>query len=607
MKKTKKNLLLSVLLLSPLLAEELEEIVVTPTNSTQRLGTEVSVTEVLTADDIKERGYTTVLQALRGVAGFCVTQNGGLGTAGSLYLRGMDSKATLMLIDGIRYNDITGLNGANFENLLVDDIERIEIVKGAQSGVWGADASAGVINIITKKQSIGLHGGIGVEVGSFKERKYNGFLSYKGDRFYLNVYQTWLESDSFSTMMPKGAKLNDLEDDPYKNRTTTIKTGVDFGKYGKVDAKYIDIKADVDGDGFDPITYMADPNSLYDSKSSTKLGSINYNYKDEKNEINLYAKGSRFKREYPQGWTKLFEGEDQEIGANYKRAYRDDDFVIVGLTRDRVSEDDSIVDEYKSNAFYLTNYNHFTNPLGKSVVTESIRHDRFSAFKNKTTAKIGIEQSFSQLEGLKLSVNYGTAYSVPSLYQLYAPSYGSVSLNPQESKSLDLSIKYRGFKAAYFRNRIKDMIDFDMATSRYINIDAESKIDGVELSFGHAIGSDFYLSTNYTHLINAENSQGKDLGRRAKDVLNLTLDYYGIESLHLGAGVEYTGERYDKADKQGEQTGKYTLVNLTADYEVDDNWSVYIKVENATDKEYQSVDGYSSSPRAFYAGVRARF
>jgi len=608
MKHIKLSLILAPLMIASLSAERLDEIVVsTPTNSEQKLSSTTSTTEVITANDIKERGYTTISQILQSVVGISYTQNGGLGAPSSLYLRGMDSKSALVMIDGIRYNDVTGINGASYENIMVDDIERIEIVKGAQSGIWGADASAGVINIITKGAKVGLHGGLGIEAGSFKGRRYNAHLSYANQMGYASMSRTWLKSDGFSAVMGKDDDLDKLEDDGYKNQTTDLKAGVKIGQNSKIDASYKDIKADADGDGYDPITYAPDPNSIYNSKNHTQLARINYNYTDEKNSLNLYAQNSKFRREYPQGYVSLFKGQTREYGANYRRNYRISDSVMIGIQRDKFSQDDSIDKKYTNSAIYVTNHNEFVNSLGKSIVTESLRYDKFDAFDNKTTGKIGFKQTIDSLGGLSISANYGTAYTVPTLYQLYSPDFGSADLNPQSSKSVDLSIAYQGLKATYFKNTITNMIGSDNITYKYYNLAGTSKINGVELSYSTALGSDFYLRANYTRLTRAKDNQGRTLGRRARVSTNIGLDYYGVEKLHIGAQLKYTGERYDKGGKQGAQTGKYTTIDVSADYQLTDNVNIYAKVENLTDKKYQTVDGYATSPRAFFVGVQAKF
>ena len=114
------------------------------------------------------------------------------------------------------------------------------------------------------------------------------------------------------------------------------------------------------------------------------------------------------------------------------------------------------------------------------------------------------------------------------------------------------------------------------------------------------------LSLNYTKL-DASDTKGKELARRADETIKFAVDYYGVENLHLGLNGEYVGERYDRAGKTGQQTGKYTVANFTSNYDVDQHMSFYGKIDHITDKYYQTVNGYSTSPRAIYAGIKLTY
>ncbi|HIC77659.1 MAG TPA: TonB-dependent receptor, partial [Sulfurovum sp.] len=251
--------------------ETLQDIIVTTaTKTTQNLTSVTSNIEVITAKDIEERGYTTVAQALNALTGISFTQNGGLGTTTSVRLRGMDSKRTLVLINGIRFNDLTSLNGAAFEHLMVDNILQIEVVKGAQSGIWGADASAGVINIITREEKIGTHGSIHAEKGSFNTNKYGVTLSKNTKDVYMKIAHNVTKTDGFSAQKPKDTKLDTLEDDGYKNTNTVLDFGYAINETNKIDFSHTII--DAEGD-FDP---FGNPDGLATHTTNDKLSSVNF-------------------------------------------------------------------------------------------------------------------------------------------------------------------------------------------------------------------------------------------------------------------------------------------------------------------------------------------
>src|SRR5574344_956133 len=188
MKKINVSLVASFLIATNLYSQQtssLDEITISSaTKSEEKLKNVTANVDVITAEDIESRKFKTVAEALNSLVGIQVSPSGGIGQQSSVYLRGMDSKRTLVLIDGIRYNDITTPNGAaNFEHLMINDIERIEVIKGAQSSIWGADASAGVINIITKSSQDGTHGNATIEYGRYNSKIARANISHKNENF----------------------------------------------------------------------------------------------------------------------------------------------------------------------------------------------------------------------------------------------------------------------------------------------------------------------------------------------------------------------------------------------------------------------------------------
>ena len=185
MKKINVSLVASFLIATNLYSQQtssLDEITISSaTKSEEKLKNVTANVDVITAEDIESRKFKTVAEALQTIAGIQVSSSGGIGQQTSLFLRGMDSKKTLVLIDGIRYNDPSG-NGANFEHLMINDIDRIEVIKGAQSSIWGADASAGVINIITKSSQDGTHGNATIEYGRYNSKTAKANISHKNEK-----------------------------------------------------------------------------------------------------------------------------------------------------------------------------------------------------------------------------------------------------------------------------------------------------------------------------------------------------------------------------------------------------------------------------------------
>jgi len=612
--KTLSLVTATLLLTTNIYAEEtLQDITVTTATKTTQFSKELTANiSVITQDQIEDRGYTTVTQALNSLPGVSYTRNGGLGATTFVRLRGMDSKRTLVLIDGIRYNDVTSNSGAAFAHLMVQDIAQIEVLKGAQSGVWGADASAGVINIITKKASAGVHGSFFAEKGSYNTNKYGITLSWATQNYDFKVSHNVVDTDGFSAQAPVGTKVDSLEDDGYKNKTTSLSLGYNINETNKITLAHTIIDANGEYDTF------GDPESKAFTSTKDTFSSVNFKHIDSFNELNVYAKLSKFDREFVAPdfsgvvTTSPFDGEVKEYGFTSKVPYNTKDFVLVGADYKKFEHQNTLDKDYTNKGFFITNTNTFEGLLaGETILTESLRYDTYSTFDNKLTGKIGLKHIHAGVEGLSTSLNYGTSYNVPTLYQLYS-QYGNPATDTETTKSFDVTIDYKDFIVTYFDTKIDDMIDFDTTTYKYANIAGTSKISGIEVAYKTNISDAFLLSANYTHLLKAQNQDGVDLLRRSKDTVKVALDYYGVEKLHLGIDAEYVGSRNDVKfnpdfSTTDVQTGKYTLVNLTADYDITTDVKVYAKIENLTDETYQTVYGYASSARAFYAGLRAKF
>ncbi len=617
MQKTKLSLLLTLALSTSAFATDAQLqdiIVITPTKSPTSLQFVTDNVDVITADEIEEKGFETLSDVLRTRPGIQVTRNGGLGKSTSVYLRGMDPKRTLVLVDGVRYNDPTSLSGAQFEHLLLDDVARIEIVKGPQSGIWGADASAGVINIITKKtQKEGLSATLGAEYGSYNTQKFFLNSGYKQNNFDMALNFERLSTDGFSAKVPEGADVDDFEDDGYTNNTYDLRAGYNITSSDRVEAffNYIDADSDFDGYNSDPVAAANDSESSV--KSKEKFYGVSYRHAMDKDSFKLYANRSDFSREYSKGFTKNFDGSVDEAGfvadVNYGTY---GGALTAGLDYKKFSHENAIDDDFTNQGLFLTNSNTFNAfSSGKTIFSQSVRYDEFDAFDNRFTYKIGLKHIHENIKGLWTAVNYATGYNVPTLYQLYDGYYGNKDLKPEKTKGFDITANYKGFGVTYFQNTVDDMIDYvitDYTTyaGSYQNISGESTFKGVEVAYDGMIDSiDLAYGFNYTYL-KTEDKDGEELPRRAKDTANLSLDYYGIANTHLGALVEYVGTRkksmYDtNPDKD---YPSYTLVNLNADYQLNNNLKLYARVDNALDKEYQEITGYATAQRSFYAGFR---
>ena len=595
-KKLTTSLVASLLIAtSNLHSQELSQItVVSATKSEQSIKDVTSNIEVITNEEIEEKHFTTVNEVINNVSGINVISNGGLGKSSSVFMRGFDGKRVLVLIDGLKVNDVTSASGAQFENLMVSDIEKIEVIKGAQSGIWGADASAGIINIITKTPKNGTSGTMNIEYGSYNTKKYGLSLSHKTEDYYVKGSFSKLDSDGFTAKAPRGEDIDNYEDDAYENLTSTIKVGYKIDDKNKIDLSntLIDARSEYDGSN----------NSADNTHSKTKnnFSSVNFNHKNSMFSLDLHANKSKFHREYITTSTSKYDGSIKDFGFKTDISYLNNtSFLIFGSDYKIYEHKNSINRNYDNKAIFITNNNKFNKDM--TIVTESLRYDKYSDFKNKTTGKIGIKQYIN--DDLSFKTNYGTAYNIPALTQMYGAFGPNPSLNPETTKSFDIGTSYKGFDFTYFSSYVDDMIEWD--GSGYKNLVGTSKLKGYELSYKHDLNMDTLLTLNYTRL-NAKDNNGNDLQRRAKDDMKLSLDYYGIKSTHLNINGMYIGNRYNNTNKTI-KTGNYTVWNGVVNYEIKKNISTYVKIDNIFNKYYQTVDGYATAERSAYIGLKVSF
>ena len=574
---------------------QLDPIVVSASKTEQSLKDTTANIDVISAQELEEKHITSVIDALKTLSNIPIAQNGGIGSQSSFFLRGFSSENAIVLVDGIRYNDPTTTKGqAQLEHLMVNDIERIEILKGAQSGIWGANAVAGVINIITKQATEKLRVGATAEYGSYATTKLGANISQKIDNLSYYFGANQIKSNGFSSITPKGGNPEDYEADGYKNETVNAKLSYNLTSSDTLNAQLNFIDASSQYDAY------AQPNSeANEIHQINRLGSISYEHRlNREDSISASFSISSFDKKDPLGYTKAFIGNHKEGSLQGGYHYAPNAFLVVGgnvlNSKDTVS-----AKELDSKGVFITN----TNRLDNFILSESIRHDAYDTFEDKTTGKIGAKYNFTN--DVSLSTNYGTAYRTPSLFELYASYYGNTYLQPETTKSFDITGSYKHLSVTYYNNLVDNLIGSDPSTYVYEQVHGKSRLKGFEIAYKNTVATDLILDLGYNRLW-AKNQDEQNIQRRAKNTFRSALDYYGINKVHLGLNTHYIGTRYDDL-AQTKQTGRYTLWGAVINYDMTESLSFYLKGDNLTDKLYQEVEGYGTAGRSFYVGLNAQF
>ncbi len=584
-----KRLLIATLLNSLLIAEDssnLDDIVVSATKVSQQIEDTVASAQVITGEEILQRGYRSVVEAINSFAGVGFTREGSIGGLTKVYLRGVGGARVLVLVDGVRFQDPSSKYGADFSRLLLSNVERIELISGAQSGVWGADASAGVINIITTDaKERGSHSGFNMEYGSFNSREFGAYGSYRGEKFNGKLSISDYSSDGYSAQSPYGSDLDDYEDDDYSNRTVDLSLGYKITDSDRVKAKVIDIKTRNNHDTYSVGGGTENVDMEVETKS--RLYSLNYDKDIGDSRVNISYNRGEFKKDELDAKKGIgdYKGVTDEVELHDTIRYGDRDYILVGASYKEdnieIAKVGKNTQEYDihSNGLFLTN----SNFIDRFIITESLRRDDYSNFGDKITGKLGVKYALSRDSSLR--VNYGTGYNAPSLLMILNPNGKSNSgLEAENTRSFDITGEYKRASITYFYNRVNNLISYDKREKRHINIDGTSTFKGVEAKYSSLLGDDILLDLSYTFLL-AKDRNGIDLRRRVRDTYKISMDYYISEALTLNFNGEYIGKRYDDmlsikdpTKSRGRHTGEYFVGNLVANYQFSEGPSGYIRL-----------------------------
>jgi len=607
-------------------AEDIGEITVISTNKTaQSISETTSNIEVVTSEDIEEKGYQTVAQAIEQQAGIIISNSGGMGQPTSIFTRGMEGGQTLVLLDGMRLNDPSTTNGAaHLETLTTANIQQIEIIKGGQSSIWGSNASAGIINIITKTPKQGTHGSATIGYGSHNTKEISTDISHKDERLTVQAMGSYLTTDGFSALTPE-----DAEKDAYENKTYNMKLGYIFNENNKIDLSFNHIETDTQYDGTDA-SFMPDPNDTKSYVTSKQKNyTLNYDFNYDNYSATLHASRGEYTREdHYNGYAPtLYNARTTEYSLINAYKYTQGK-AILGLEYKEIEDELSIspLASYKNKAVYISNLYHINDT---TLLETNLRYDEYDNFENKTTYKLGLKHNHDFLEGFITSANYYTSYDAPTIYQ-YAPSTyvkTNPNLKPSYTKGFDITASYKKLiSITYFNNKVEDYIDYESSAiwgqpGQYVNVDGKSEFEGIELSGAYTFDPyNLVFSANYTHLIKAKKYDESDFMRRAEDVLNASLDYYTDNNMHFGINAQYIGDRTDIDYANGTfdlttmtmaypevQTGNYTLWNLNFGTKIAEGLNLNINARNIFDKEYQSVYGYATEGASVYAKLKYSF
>ena len=606
MLKLKKALLLLLALPQITLAEiTLEDIqVTTPLRVLEKEENIIADTTIITSEEIKRAGLSSLPQLLQQQPGIEVTNNGGPGKVSSVNIRGTSSTHSIILIDSLRVGSSTTGTSA-IQNIPLSQIERIEIVRGPVSSLYGQDGIGGVIQIFTKKGKKGFHPYVSAGYGRYKTKEIAAGVSAGNDSTSFALNLAGINTDAFSAFVPNdssASNTSNLDKDSYRNRSVssslthqfTNKIKIDFqyflstgknmfdNRFANFDAAYVDYKDKTKQEAYSTkLTGKIKDNW----ESSLKIGKTIDLYSDQQkynNEIFSNVSGVVDKYEttqYQLAWQNNINFEYGSLVFLYDYLKEE-----IETTSTSYSKDD------RDNNGFVIAYN---TQYDKHSLQTSLREDINSQYDNETTGSIGYAYQINNQ--WKVSTSFGTAFVAPSFNYLYNGSSSNPDLKPETSKNIEASLKYSdnstSISLTAYQNTIDDFIISNAETGYTpLNLN-KAKIQGMTFVADHFLGNLHIKGSITTESPNNEDTD-KDLPQRANLYGSTHLNYY-VQDWVFGIEQIGSGSRYNDADNTV-KIGGYMITNLVTNYIFKEKFTINIRLDNALDKEYALV--YAGNP-----------
>jgi len=596
--------------------------------SREEVGSSITV---ITARQLEEMQKSTVLDALRTVPGLNVVQTGGPGGQTSVFIRGAKSEDALILLDGVEINDPTTPGRSfDFAHLTTANIERIEIIRGPQSTLYGSDAMSGVINIISKTGQGKTGGFLAGEYGSFDSFSGNAGLSGGNKWADYTLSASRLDTKGISAA---SASAGNLERDGYKNTTISGKLVITPLEHVHADLilRYIDGQTDLDnagGVGGDDPNNRAEVEQLF-SRAQARISLFN-GFWQQTIGFSLSRQERNYRNdtdtEHPADLDhSSYNGQILKFDWQHNLRLQETNMLTMGVETEREKGESSYYAESawgpytsefaqkntRTTAGYIQDHVRLSGNWFATVGARLDEHDRFGT---KITYRIA-STYLIQKTGTRIKGTYGTGFKSPSLYQLYS-LYGDETLKPETSLGWDIGIEQSFWNSkltmgtTYFNNEFDQMIDYNNATWKYVNVGA-AKTHGIEMfATAHPIAA-LALQASYTYTATEDEATGLELLRRARHKLGFTANYRfrkkGNANLEIGyvgkrADIDYSTWPYARATLAG-----YVLLNLATSYDLFGRVRIYAGVKNLGNVKYEEILGYGTPGISAFMGIKFMF
>lgn len=560
---------------------------------------------------IETRQTISLSDLLVTTPGVSATRNGGPGGLTAVRIRGADDAQTLVLIDGVRVNDPSAPAGAfDFGNLLTGSIERVEVLRGANSVVWGSQAIGGVVNVVTESPIGGIKARANAEYGYADQVSANAGIAGGTHSVQGGFTAGYFRTDGISQA------ASGTETDGFRQYNATGRLRVELAPGFGADLRGYYADSRVEFDGYPAPTYgFADTDEFSTIQELYGYAGLYGDVGPVSNRIAFsIADVNRDNFDPQNGFADtpayLYRGRSERYEYRGDARLSDQVRLTFGAEQENLRFYDG-ADTFRANITSVFGQAIVT-PIEQVTITGGVRNDNHNRFGDFTSW--GASTAVRPFADTLLRASYSEGFKAPTLYQLFAPFFGTDTLAPETAKSWDVGVEQSAldgaakFGVTYFNRNTRNQIDFDLVNSVYANI-ARAHAEGVEVELALKPVDALTVTANYTYTDTENRSagfQGNDLARRPRDTVSVSADYRFPFGLSLGGTVTMIGDSFNDAGNRTRLDG-FALGSIRAEMPISPLLSVYGRVENITDEQYQVVSGYGTYGRSAFAGIRLRY
>ena len=597
---------------------QMDEVIVTASRTAQTVDQALAPVTVISREDIERSQATDVTELLRATPGIQVVRNGGPGSITSLFMRGASSSQTLILIDGQRLNSATA-GTPELQYLRPEQIERIEVVRGPRSSLYGADAVGGVLQIFTRKGEGEPKFTVRAGAGSHNSRTLGLNFGGKSGNTRFNLGADLYESAGFDVTNDDYAANHgvNLDDDAYRNKSLagSVSHHLDSGTEVGGSFSYLEGKKEFDGYTCAEDDYFCDTKYPYQPYTEFKTSTLNaYSFLPvtdiwttrvdvgyTKQESRQLGKGDSPEAPYKESF---YETERLSMLLQNDVAWLENQLLTVGVDyyNDRVDNSSAYedpetgkkIDSRYNAAVFVQNQSQFTG----SDLQVALRRDKNETYGYHTTGNVA--WGFDLPKAMRLIASYGTAFRAPTFNDLYYPDSGNPEVKPEQSRNYELELRgtydFGQWSVALFQNDIDDLIAWAPTASglwKPSNVD-EARIQGLEATLKTELKG-WSVLTSVTLLDPEDRNREKVLQRRARQYMTIDADR-DFGKLSVGGTFRAQGHSYEDVANEDRLDGFATL-DLRMSLPVSKELRAELKLTNLFDKEYQTAKGYRNEPR----------